>query len=513
MVTMAATGSRRRHRGIKPAPLLGVISVFAALACAPAASALDWRVERTLDASAIYTDNANHSEDDPEGAIILRATPGITLQSEESRRVQAYLQYGLSGIARFGEEESTDILHRLNAMGKAELVEDFLFIDGRARVSQELISLEGPLVEAEISDQNRATVGTYSVSPYIQKRLGTFANALARYTASGALFENDVAANTNANTFTASLTDGTRFDDLSWGLHYSYREAHNRRYADSTFERAYASLGYALTRKFRVFGTVGDEWNEYLSVNEMDGSSWSAGFGWSPGRRTSLEASVGERFFGNTYNVSARHRTRASNWNVSYAEDLNDTSLFLLTNGTVYDYLCGSLIFENWPYSTPPAPDCTILGIGESGILLDLQNGVFVSKVLRAGVGWGTGKLRYSLDAYDSLREYQAIDQEDRTRGVTAGATYQMAPHTSVNVSLGLTQYEVSSTSSSRIFAPIPSRRERNDDIYRLNVAVTHQFDPRISGTLTYRYQHRDSDVVGGDFTENRITGTVNMSF
>lgn len=497
---------------MKPAPAAAAVSVLAALAIVPA-HALDWRIEPTLGASVIYTDNANHSEDDTEGMMILRATPGVTLHAEGSRRVQASLQYGLSGVTRFGEDESTDLLHRLNALGKAELVEDFLFIDGLARVSQELISLEGPLVEAEISDRNRATVGAYSISPYIQKRLGTFARAEARYTASGTRYEHDAAANANVNAVTAALTNGTRFDDLSWGFHYTYREARNRRFADSTFERAYASLGYALTRKFRVFGTVGDEWNEYLSVNETDGSSWSAGFGWSPGRRTSLEASVGERFFGNTYNVSARHRTRASNWNVSYLEDLSDTSLFLLTTGTVYDYRCGNIEFQNWPYSTPPAPDCTIQGVGETGLLFDLQNGVFVSKVLRAGVGWGTGKLRYSLDAYDSTREFQLIDSEDRTQGVTAAATYQMAPRTSVNTSLGRVRYEVSSTSSSRILAPIPGRRERDDDIYRLIVGVSHQFDSRTSGTLTYQHQFRDSDVVGADFTENRITGMLNMSF
>jgi uncharacterized protein (PEP-CTERM system associated) len=499
-------------------PLASAISVFVTtLAFASAAYALDWRIEPTLEASAIYTDNANHSEDDPEGAVILRATPGVTLSSEGSRRVQATLQYGLSGVARFGEKESTDLLHRLNAIGNAELVEDFLFIDGSARVSQQLISLEGPLVEAEISDRNRATVGTYSVSPYVQKRLGTFANAQARYTASGAIFENNVAANTSANTLTAALTNGTRFDDLSWGLNYFIRKAgYDDDLPDSTFERAYASLGYALTRKFRVFGTVGEEWNDYLSATETDGSSWSAGFGWSPSRRTSLEASVGERYFGNTYNVSLQHRTRASTWNVSYVEDLNDISQFMLTSGTVYNYLCpgpggAPQLFPDWPFNFPPAPGCVPFG-GMPGPVFDLRNGVFISKVLRAGVGWGTGKLHYSLDAFDSLRDYQLDNSEDSTRGVTAAATYRVAPKTSAHGSLGLNRYELSSTSSGGGFFPtLP--REREDDIYTLTLGVDHQFDPDLSGTVTYQHQQRDSNVANGDFQENRITGTVNMSF
>jgi uncharacterized protein (PEP-CTERM system associated) len=122
------------------------------LACSPAAQALEWRVELTLGASAIYTDNANQSEDDPDSAVILTATPGVTLRSTGSRRVEATLQYGLTGVTRFGHDDGTDVLHNLNALGKAELVEDFLFLDASARVSQELISLEGALTEAEISD-------------------------------------------------------------------------------------------------------------------------------------------------------------------------------------------------------------------------------------------------------------------------------------------------------------------------------------------------------------------------
>ncbi len=488
-----------------------------ALSCVPAAYALDWRFEPSLGASAIYTDNANHSEDNQERAVILRATPGFTLRSRGSRRVDAALQYQLSGVSRYGEKESTDLLHRLNALGKAELVEDFLFLDTTAHVSQELISLQGPLVEAEISDQNRATVGTYSVSPYIRKRLGTFANAEARYTASGALFENNVANNTTANTWKAALTSGTRFNDLSWGLNYFLRKASYDNAPDSTFERANVSLGYVLTRKFRIFGTVGDEWNDYLSATKTDGSSWSAGFGWSPSRRTSIEASQGQRYFGHTYNVSARHRTRASNWNLRYTQDLNDITQFLLTSGTVYDYLClgagGTLqLYTDWPFNFPPAPDCIPFG-GTPGLVFDLRNGIFISKVLRGGVSWGLGKLNYSLDAFDSRREYQAVDSQDRTRGVTAGVTYRMAPNTSVNGSLGLTRYETSTTSSGVTFAALPGTRDRQDDIYKLTLGMNHQFDPKLSGSVVYQHQRRDSNVARGDFTENRITGTVNMSF
>jgi uncharacterized protein (PEP-CTERM system associated) len=486
------------------------------LAWAPAACALDWRIEPTLEGSAIYTDNARHRENNPTDALILTATPGFTAYSEGSSQVQATLQYEMTGVTRFyfGDDDSVDLLHKLNAVGKAELVDDFLFIEGNAHLSQELVSLEGSLVGAEIDDSNRANVFSYSLSPYVQKRLGTFANAQARYTASGSIYEDVgvVSPDTIVNAFTADLTNGTRFDDLSWGLNYSLRKAEYDALPDSTFERVVASLGYALTRKFRIFGTAGQEWNEYPTApgSETDGSIWSAGFGWSPSRRTSIEASAGDRFFGNFYSVSARHRTKASNWNVSYAEDLNDQNNFMLTTGTVYDYLCpdpegGLLLYPDWPYSVPPVPGCIAFG-GTPGLLFDLRSGVFLSRALRAGMNWGVGKLTYSFIVFDSRRDFQLVNAEDRTQGVTAAVAYRLAPYTRATGSLGLNS----------IFIPAllsVSGTDRDDDIYTLMVGMEHQFAADLSGTLEYQHQQRESNIADGDFRENRITATVNMSF
>jgi uncharacterized protein (PEP-CTERM system associated) len=506
---MAVTANKPRPRS--PAFPTGAYFIFMAMAFAMPAHALDWRLERSVGASASFTDNANQSATDPENALILSVTPSFTLSSQGSRRVQATLQYGLTGVARFGEDDSTDLYHNLNAMGKAELIDDFLFIDGSARISQELISLLGSPADAEINDSNRATVGTYTISPYIQQRLGTFANAEARYTHSGAIFENDVASDAVSNAFNASLNSGTRFTDLSWGLAYSIRDVNNRdsNVSDSTFESATFSLGYVLTRTFRVFGTVGQEWNDYVSVTDTDGSSWSAGFGWSPSRRTSLEASIGERFFGDTYSVTARHRTHTSNWNLSYAEDISDISQFAGTTGTMYDYLClvdGEIkLFDDWPFSFPPAPTNCVSFNAKPGLLFDLRNGVFVSKTRSAGVSWGKGKLNYSLSAFDTRRDYQLLDSEDRSRGVIGSVNYRFAPKTSIIGSVGLTRNEVP--------AALSGTTDRKDDLVTLSLGVNHQFASDLSGALIFQRQQRDSNEATADFTENRITASANMRF
>lgn len=498
-----------------------------AMGFASAAHALDWRVDPSVSASATYTDNANQSATNPEDALILSVMPSVTLASKGSRRVQASLQYGLRGVARFGEDQGTDLNHNLNAIGKAELVEDFLFIDGTARVSQELISLLGSPADSEINDSNRATVGTYSISPYIQKRLGTFANAQARYTASGAIFENNAAADASVNAFTAGLTSGTQFNDLSWGLNYSLRKAENRNAAtaaantDSTLERASATVGYALTRKFRVFGTVGQDWNDYISTTDIDGSFYSVGLGWAPTRRTSVEATVGERYFGRTYSFAGSHRTRMSRWTVRYSEDVSDITQQFLEQSSRIFWVCNgaleesqtnpgdcigpitagelALFFSNYGVSTADLVAAGLLNVSSA-------NGIFIIKSLTAGVTWDIGRLEFGLSAHDTRRLYQLFENaEDRIQGVTGSVSYRLSPKTSANGSLSLVRTQVDSLLNSGV--------ARDDDRVTLSLGLTHRFADKLSGALTFRHTERDSNLANADYDENSITATANMRF
>lgn len=526
MVIMAATANKHRPRSMTP--LAGAFSVVLAMAFPLTAQALDWRLTPSVGASATYTDNTNQSATNPEDALILSVTPGFSLRSSGSRRVQASLQYGLSAVERFGGNESNDLNHNLNAVGKAELVEDFLFIDGNAHISQELISLLGSPADADTNSSNRATVGTYSISPYIQKRLGSFANTLVRYTASGAIFENDVAAQSASNSLTAELNSGPRFNDVSWGLNYSIRKTQNDNAADTTFERASAQLGYALTRKFRVFGTVGQDRNDYFSTSGTDGSSYSLGFGWTPTRRTSIEASAGERYFGRTFSFSGSHRTRQSQWTVRYSEDVSDISQRLADESGRTFWKCpgtGASQYSFWStehYPQPPVANCSAqpvspfemaaLGvsikdlIANKDITLSDVNGIFIIKSLTAGVSWNIGRLDFGLSAQDTTRLYQILaDAQDHIQGVTGSVSYRLSPKTTARSSLSLTRNSLDSL--------VTAGPAREDDLLSFDLGLNHRFAEALSGALTFRHTQRDSNAANSDYDENSLTATVNMRF
>ena len=495
---------------------------------ASSAHAVDWRFEPYLNASATYTDNARQSSNNPQNALILTETPGFTLRSEGSRRVQASLQYGLTGVERIGNDQNNDVYHNLNAVGKAELVKDFLFIDGNASISQQLISLLGSPADATTNNSNRTTVGIYSISPYIQQRLGTFAFAQVRYTASGAIFQNNVAPNANSNAITASLNSGTRFTDLSWGLNYSLRKIQNRNSfntannTDVTLESASATAGYALTRQFRVFGTFGQDWNDYLSSTGTSGSFYSVGFGWAPTRRTNLEASAGERYFGRTFSLSGSHRTRLTRWHVRYSEDVSDISQQFLEQSSRIFWVCGggmlveapnnpggclgpisagqlALFYSNYGVSTADLIAAGLLNVATT-------NGIFVIKNFNAGVSWDIGKLGFGLSAQDTKRLYQALgNAQDHIQAITGSVSYRLSETVTANSILSLTRTSLDSSLTNGV--------ARQDDLLSLSLGLNRRFTDKLYGALTFRRTQRSSNVANADYDEDSLTASVNMRF
>ncbi len=500
-----------------------------AMAFAPAAHAIDWRFAPYLNASATYTDNARQSSNNPQNALILTETPGFTLRSEGSRRVQASLQYGLTGVERIGNDQNNDLYHNLNAVGKAELVKDFLFIDGNANISQRLISLLGSPADATVNNSNRTTVGIYSISPYIQQRFGTFAFAQVRYTASGAIFQNNVAPNANSNAIAASLNSGTRFTDLSWGLNYSLRKIQNRNAVNSadntdvTFESASATAGYALTRQFRVFGTFGQDWNDYFSSTGTSGAFYSAGFGWSPTRRTSLEASAGERYFGRTFSLSGSHRTRLTRWRVGYSENVSDISQQFLEQSSRIFWVCNNgstlieaqsdpggcvgpitagdlaLYYSNYGVSTADLIAAGLLNIATT-------NGIFVIKNFNAGVSWDIGKLGFGLSAQDTKRLYQALgNAQDHIQAITGSVSYRLSETVTANSILSLTRTSLDSSLTNGV--------ARQDDLLSLSLGLNRRFTDKLNGALTFRRTQRTSNVANADYDEDSLMASVNMRF
>ena len=499
------------QRWYRQAPLAEAFSVLMALAFAPVAHARNWNFQPYVSGSAIYTDNQNQSATDPQDALILTVTPGFSLYSEGSRRLRVGMNYGVTGVARFGENLDNEFFQNLGATGNAELIEDFLFIDATAGISQQLISLTGSRADTAINSSNRTTTGSYSISPYIKHRFGNFAEGMVGTSLSGALFQDSAFNDINAGAITASLTSGTEFSKLSWGLNYSSQNAIVQNSENTSFESYGANLAYALNRHFRLLGTAGYDKNDYATAApgaDVSGSYWTAGFGWAPSVRTNIEASFGEMYTGRTYDLNFSYRSHHSVWTASYNDAVSDISQQLLNRQLLYVWSCdGGLSYGDAVLPPPGQTNCVIQGTAPIGTApVGLANGVYLSKTLQGGVAWSKRRTSLGLSVFDTRRQYLQLEgePEDETRGINVTYGYNLQPHTTLSAGLGYT--------NSQSPAALSGTAE-DTDYYTASLGVSHQFDATLSGSLILQHLKQDSNLPANSYDENIITASATMTF
>ena len=160
------------------------------------------------------------------GDFITQINPGITVNGV-GNRFKANVNYMTNSLIYAQNSNFTRIRHQLNAVGTAELVKDLFFVDGRASISQQNVSLLGPQAIDNVNiTGNRANVSVYSISPYLRHRFQDFATTEVRYTRNWVNSSANTLFNSNGDSIFAGLNSGTAFSTLGWGVNYSNQMIH-----------------------------------------------------------------------------------------------------------------------------------------------------------------------------------------------------------------------------------------------------------------------------------------------
>jgi hypothetical protein len=348
---------------------------------------------------------------------------------------------------------------------------------------------------------NTTSVGSYSLTPYLKHRFGSAATVEARVTQDGVFIGDSSASDTNSTRYQLSAVGGNYFPPLSWSASYTKSDTRNNAAgaSDSGNESASANARYRLTRKFGLLAQASMEKNDFAgasnATNIRDYSSYGFGAFYTPSRqvsmdvlfndsdngsfisgsltlnptlRTSITATTSERAYGRTYSLNLAHRTRKSNWSLRYSEDLT-TSQQQFTNFVP--------VFNQ-----------------------NLNDETYVAKNLIGTVSYTLRRNTFNLSLYNNGREYQSIAGNDKTRGMQASWSLKPAAHTTFTLSGGISKNEISAPS-------------REDDLWNLSLVTTHQFQPKVSGSVEVRHQERKSTVATGSYDENSVAARLNMSF
>lgn len=490
------------------------------------AGAAEWKITPSLDLKETYTDNVRLAPPGQEKSdFITQINPGISLTGTGSH-LKLNASYVMQNLVYADESSQNTMNHILNATANAELVDNLFFLDGRATISQQNISLLAPQATDNVNiTGNRTEVQTYSVSPYLRHRLSNYASTELRYTHDEVSTGGSGLANSQADRIQLSLNSGSAFNTVGWGLNYSngktsYGNTANTNIPAVDTEVFSGNLSYSVTTKFRLTATGGYEKNNYISIGpKPDGSFWSAGFSWAPSARTSIDGSAGRRFFGDTYSLAASHRTRLTSWSVDYSEDITSTQSQFLTPITTDTASLLTPLLNN-PTLTPAQKQAftTLIQLYPTtitGFSNNFTNRHFLQKRLQASVAVTGAKNTLVLSLFHVTRDAQtpqALDSSlfgsstlaltDNTKQVGGSAFWslQIDPRTSANLNLGYTRNSFPSLG-----------RTDNDKIIRLS--LTRQFQPKLNGSIELRRTQRDSSQSGGDYNENALMAFLSMRF
>jgi len=521
---------------IKTNRIRRLVTALLAVTLAPVGYSAGWEVAPEISLRTIYSDNIGLNNAQEESDFVIDITPRLVMVAD-GNRLDLQFDYSIQNLIYTDNSDRNNTNHRLNTRVATELVDDLFFFDGLGRSSQQLVDRREGLSSDRISgSQNLGDVYGFSLSPYLTPRFGDFAEGEIRYTYDYIDTDNDNQGSSISNSEgdrvsvrLQSVEEAT--GRISWGVNYDTRETDYEDGDRTDTELLRVAIDYRLSRQYSLNATWTDEENEFLGDRgnfSPDDSFWGAGvtwhptrdfslavaynkrtdprpgedetFGsgnlsWSPTVRTQLQASYGNRFFGETYAFSFDHRMRRSSWRIAYNESVADFREQFLQPGLEGSLICpiGFNDFQQcriFDANNPPQPNEQAVGL--VGLLPSFANDTYISKRLNASWSIRGGKNVITLSANRQDREYVADREDERDLDISLSWSYQVAPHT----------------------ASLLSLRHRKDEFddgeENTDVAVIWSLTTRLSEksrvSMELYLNDRDADTGFRDYSENRVT-------
>jgi uncharacterized protein (PEP-CTERM system associated) len=489
--------------------LLAASSLILAFVCVAAPlGAAEWSNSASVTPGVTYTDNvclsSNNTQDQwigtvtPSGTVRGKgnnANVSLTASVEVNTLTDSKLKdQGCSG-GSFGDRDQ--FAPRLRGGANAVLVDQWLFIDSSANISQNQVS---PFVRGGGDSFDRTgntnTTYNYSVSPYVARRFKDVAQLNIRYTWDDQYNSTNVVGDSTRESWQGLLGSIPGTSSFLWGIQGDYskvsysdeRFSDVRDNQDSELKSAQLNLGYQLSRRWQVNGFYGQEWNDFVSNrDDIDGTFWDVGVRWTPTSRTTVDAGVGDRFFGSNPRFSIKHSHKRSAFSASYAKDLTyDRDIRTLDDSPPL----------NPGFPSPPEVDPGLTTVTNSPILDERYTLAYSFQGLRT---------RFGVSAFQSeqTREGDSLSAFSKATytGVSVNANRPLSPEISLNGRISWNEQEPENSNSNT-----PGRFSSNAETWIASVGLAHRLGQRTTLGLNYQYTDRQSDSAIDEYTENRIT-------
>lgn len=507
----------------EPAILSTVPSAAPAANAAPQADAENqaqpprraWSIVPRISVVETLTDNVLLRNSDKRSDQITQVSPGILIDGE-SARAKLHLDYARSESYYAQDTYHKRSLNSLNAIGKLEAIEKWLYVDVTGIIAQQAISPIGTLSPSTASvNANQTETSNFRVNPYIRGTLAGLADYQFGYSRSLMHARSTSAYDIDTGEWSGRIGNSKAFKNLGWALDASKQRTDYSNGGRIDADTARATLSYQFGPQYRLSVIGGYEDNNYTTLNKESHSISGFGFDWTPDERTRLSAERQRRFFGESHTFTFDHRTPLTVWKFSDSRNISilPTQLATVTLGTVYDLLYSQLA------SRVPDPQQRALAVNELLQAYNLPaNTVVTSGFLSSSASVQrrrdlslmlTGK-RNTVTFMASENEYQRLQtlngstdaflntNQIRQRGFTVDLAHRLTPLSTLNV-VGSRQH--ASTASS----------DQESTLRMLDVSLSTRFSPNTTGSLAARRALFHSTA--SPYSESAIVGTLTAQF
>jgi len=468
-------------------------AALAALILSPAHA---WDGELSLGVGATYSDNINLAPPGQEESdLVLSVTPGLSV-SREGGRIAFDFDYRGNGLLYAGDSERNNVFHQMSADANAELVPELFFLDANARYDQRLISSGTGTLGRDLvsSPSDFSNVLTYRFSPYVRPRLGSYANTELRYQYWVTEYAGDSDQSSQTDEIRLRIDSGEAFGRLGWSLRYGGTQVDYDDGTSTEFEEYRGRLRVDPIEQLGIYAEAGHENDPSDSGNarsRRSGNLWQLGVIWTPTIRTRAEIFYADRYFGNYFGWSLRHRFRSSTWAFDYQEEPSTAALTApdvtgsgrlgLDEGPLLDEAGDPLVVDG------DFPATTTDSFLRRRATLAVQG-------QRVRIGWGA-RLFYEE------RNYASSQQDETRMGAGLNLSYRIAPRTQVFGNLDWLR----SDSEDEV---------DNENSQLVRFGLQHELGPYRSVSADYRFVNSEGFEGGVEsYRENRVSVVFSAFF
>jgi uncharacterized protein (PEP-CTERM system associated) len=445
--------------------------------------------------------------------LILQLRPGVQISSR-SGRFQGSLNYSLGGIYRAGRTDGETLENNLSASLRGELVENWMFVDGLASITQQSLSAFGEQTvgSTSVSNANRVEVGNLSLTPYVAGRIGEFAGYKASLTAAATNTRRSLANDSTSTGGALSLSSLTSGAVLGWGLNATWQEVDFRQGRTTENGRVTASLNIVPDIELSFALRAGQESTNVGSLETRTYDNWGATARWTPSPRTSAVFDTDRRYFGNSHKLVLEHRMSRSSIRFSSVRDASNGADSRTVNVpvTLYQLISARLATQE---PDPVLRNQLVLaeiagipGADPTQIIGAIPLSTGITLVRRDDVGFSYSGLRTTLNVLVFSSDSRVLDNplqlpgEGRVRqwGYTGSVGYKLNPLDSVSL-----------TGSQQ--RTLGNEVRLGNDLKSLSLGWTGQLGRRTSASLSARYTVFNSNT--NPYKESSLSGSVSLRF